>query len=101
MGIVFNNSLHFPDLWVWFSTIFCIFRIYGYGFQKILQIYGYTFEKFLQICGWYFCDLNGTTPYLGNSSYPPGIAPVMSKLVTFQRKGSSVVLKLLLNLLTG
>ena len=21
-----------PDLWVWFLTIFCIFRIYGYSF---------------------------------------------------------------------
>ena len=66
-----NNFLHFPDLWVWFSTIFCIFRIYGHGFQKILQIYGYTFEKFLQIYGWCFYDLNGTTP-LETQVPPPG-----------------------------
>ena len=46
-------------------------RIYGYTFEKFLRIYGYTFEKFLRIYGWYFYDLNGTTPYLGNSSYPP------------------------------
>ena len=53
------------------GELFLHFRIYGYDFQKILQIYGYTFEKFLQIDAWYFYDLNGTTPYLGNSSYPP------------------------------
>ena len=46
-------------------------RIYGYDFQKFLLSYGYTFERFLQIYGWYFCDLNGETPYLGNSSPPP------------------------------
>ena len=78
MGMVFNN--------------FSIFRIYGYSFfvkihilvncfgisgfigydfQQILQIYGYAFEKFLRIYGWYFYDLNGTTPYLRSSSYPP------------------------------
>ena len=55
------------------GELFWHFRIYGYDFQKILQIYGYTFEKFLWILyGWYFYDLNGTAPYLGNSSYPPG-----------------------------
>ena len=48
-----------------------ILQIYGYTFEKFLRIYGYTFEKFLRIYGWYFYDLNGTTPYLGNSSYPP------------------------------
>ena len=42
-----------------------------YDFQKILQIYEHTFEKFLRIYGWYFYDLNGTTPSLGNSSDPP------------------------------
>ena len=31
-----------------------------------------TFRKFLRTYGWYFDDLNGTTPYLGNSSEPPG-----------------------------
>ena len=66
MGIVFGKNSFIGEL-------FWHFRIYGYDFQKILQIYGYTFEKFLRIYGWYFCDLNGTTPYLGNSSYPPGI----------------------------
>ena len=54
------------------GELFWHFRIYGYGFQQILQIYGYTFEKFLRIYGWYFYDLNGTTPYLGNSSNPSG-----------------------------
>ena len=64
MGIVFcKNSFT--------SEIFWHFRIYGYDFQKIFRIYGYTFEKFLRIYGWYFYDLNGTTPYLRNSSYPP------------------------------
>ena len=53
------------------GALFWHLRIYGYDFQKILQIYGYTFKKFLWIYGWYFYDLNGTTPYFGNSSYPP------------------------------
>ena len=48
-----------------------LFLHFGYDFQQILQNYGYTFEIFLRIYGWYFYDLNGTTPYLGNSSYPP------------------------------
>ena len=69
MGIVFCKNSFIGEL-------FWHFRIYGYDFQKILQIYGYTFEKFLWIYGWYFYDLNGTTPYLGNSSCPPpGIPP--------------------------
>ena len=29
-----------------------------------------TFRKFLRTYGWHFDDLNGTTPYLGNSSDP-------------------------------
>ena len=54
------------------GKLFYHFRIYGYDFQKILRIYEYTFdEKFLRIYVWYFYDLNGTTPYLGNSSDPP------------------------------
>ena len=64
MGIVFCKNSFIGEL-------FWHFRIYGYDFQKILQIYGYTFEEFLRIYGWYFYDLNGTTPYLENSSYPP------------------------------
>ena len=64
MGVVFCKNLFIGEL-LWY------FWIYGYDFQKILQIYGCTFEKFLRIYGWYFYDLNGTTPYLGNSSYPP------------------------------
>ena len=63
MGIVFCENSFIGEL-------FWHFQIYGYDFQKILQIYGYTFEKFLRIYGWYFYDLNGTTPYLENSSYP-------------------------------
>ena len=61
-------------------------RIYGYDFQKFsrfmgilkfLRIYGYTFEKVFQIYGWYFYDLNGTTPCLGNSSYPAGFCSIL------------------------
>ena len=63
MGIVFCKNSFIGEL-------FWHFWIYGYDFQKILQIYGYTFEKFLRIYGWYLYDLNGTTLYLGNSSYP-------------------------------
>ena len=66
MAMLFNNCLHFSDLWVWFFVkihllvnIFWHFHIYGYDFQKIFRIYG-----------WYFYDLNGTTPYLGNPSDP-------------------------------
>ena len=64
MGIVLCKNSFIGEL-------FGHFRICGYDFQKILQIYGYTFEKFLRIYGWYSYDLNGTTPYLGNSNYPP------------------------------
>ena len=64
MGIVFCKNSFIGEL-------FWHFRIYGYDRQKLLQIYGYTYGKFLRIYGWYFYDLNGTTPYLGNSSYPP------------------------------
>ena len=67
MGIIFCKNSFIGEL-------FWRFQIYGYDFQKILQIYGYTFEKFLRIYRWYFHDLNGTTPYLGNlsDSPPPG-----------------------------
>ena len=68
MGIVFGKNS-------FISEIFWHFRIYGYDFQKIFRIYGYTFEKFLLIYRFYFYDLNGTTPYLGNSSDPPGVQP--------------------------
>ena len=68
MGIVFcKNSFS--------GELFWHFRIYGYDFRKIFQIYEYTVEKSLQVYGWYFYDWNGTTPYLGKSSYrpsPPG-----------------------------
>ena len=63
--------------------------IFGFGFMGILLrnfsgfmgillrnfsgFIGYTFEKFLRIYGWYNYDLNGTTPYLRNSSDPPGL----------------------------
>ena len=65
MGIVLCKNSFIGEL-------FWHFPIYGYDFQQILQIYGYTSEKFLRIYGRYLYDLNGTTPYLGNSSYPPG-----------------------------
>ena len=77
--MVFNNFFAFSGF---MSIVFCKnsfigelfwhFWIYGYDFQRILQIYGYTFEKFLWTYGWYFYDLNGESPYLGNSSYLPG-----------------------------
>ena len=75
MGIVFCKNSFIGEL-------LRHFRIYGYDFQKFLRIYGYTFEKSLRIYGWYFCDLNGTTPYLGNSSYPPP-GQFLSHLITF------------------
>ena len=83
MGMVFNNCFAFCRF---MGIVFCKnsftgesfwhFRIYGYDFEKFLRIYGYTFEKFLRNYGWYFYDLNGTTPYLRNSSDspPPGIS---------------------------
>ena len=64
MGIVFCKNSFTGEL-------FCHF-----------QIYGYTFEKFLRIYGWYFYDLNGTTPYLGNSSYSPGIRALSVEIST-------------------
>ena len=63
MGIVFCQNSFLGELF-WHS------RIYGYDFQKFLRIYG-----------WYFYDLNDTTPYLGNSSYPPSGL----KIVVFDR----------------
>ena len=60
------------------GELFWHFRIYGYDFQKILQIYG-----------WYFYDLNGTTPYLGNSSYPPPHSGI-SAIVCMRFSTSSV-----------
>ena len=64
MGIAFYQNSVIGELF-WHS------RVYGYDFRKFLRIYGYTFEKVFRIYGWYFYHLNGTTPYLGNSSYPP------------------------------
>ena len=61
MGIVFCKNL-------FISQLFGISRFMGMIF---VQIYGYTLEKFLRIYACYFYDLNGTTLYLGNSSYPP------------------------------
>ena len=88
MGMVFNNFQHFLNLLVWFSIIFNIFRIYWYGFfvkipllVNILRIlYVYTFQKFVRIYWWCLYDLNGTTLYLGNSSYPPPPLPIGSYL---------------------
>ena len=68
------------------GELFWHFRIYGYDFQQILLIYGYTFEKFLRIYGWYFYDLNGTTPYLGNSNYPPPPGNMFKRLRNFSDK---------------
>ena len=75
MGIVLCKNSFIGELF-WHFRIYGynfqqILQIYGYTFEKFLRIYGYTFEKFLRIYGWYFSDLNDTTPYLGNSSYPP------------------------------
>ena len=88
MGITFCKNSFIGEL-------FWHFRIYGYDFQKVFQIYGYSFEKFLRIFGyasenflriygWYFYDLNGTTPYLGNSSYPPPPGSTCYFTFTFQ-----------------
>ena len=75
MGIVFYQNSVIGELF-WHSRINGYdfsetLQIYGYSFEKFLRIYGYTFEKVFRIYWWYFYDLNGTTPYLGNSSYPP------------------------------
>ena len=85
MGIVFCQNSFIGELF-WHSRIYGyyfseILQIYGYTFEKFLRIYGYTFEKFLRIYGWYFYDLNGTTPYLGNSSYPPGVTEHSRKTI--------------------
>ena len=78
MGMVFSNVLHFPDLWALFSakihlfvSCFGISGFMGMIFRIFFRFMGILFEKFLRIYGWYFCDLNGTTSYLGNSSDPP------------------------------
>ena len=78
MGIVFYQNSFIGEL-SWQS------RFYGYDFQKFsrfmgilekfVRIYGHTFEKFLQTYGWYFYDLNDTTAYPGDSSYPPPPPP--------------------------
>ena len=88
MGIVFYQNSFIGELF-WHS------RIYGYDFKKFLRIYGYTFEKFLRIYGWYFHDLNGTTPYLGNSSYPPprGAVQLLLKGKRGQPQGGANVAK--------
>ena len=71
MDIVFCQNSFIGELFWHFRIYGYDFqKFYGYTFEKFLRIYGYTFEKFLRIYGWYFYDLNGTAPYLGNSSYP-------------------------------
>ena len=77
IGMVFNIFLHFPDLWVYISERIhllvssCdISGFMGMIFRKFSRLMG-TLEKFLRIYGWYFYDLNGTIPYLGNASNPP------------------------------
>ena len=66
------------------GIVFCKNPFIGELFWH-LRIYGYNFQKFLRIYGWYCYELNGTTPYLGNSSYPPpqGCLP---KLVRYDMK---------------
>ena len=76
MDMAFSNFLYFPDLSVWFFcekihllvSFFRHCRIHGYDFQKNFRIYRYTFQKCLRIHERYFCDVNGTALYLGNSS---------------------------------
>ena len=92
MGIVFCQNSFIGELF-WHSRIYGydfseILQIYGYTFEKFLRIYGYTFEKFLRIYGWYFYDLNGTTPYLGNSNYPPPPGPYLRKRQLSSEKSS-------------
>ena len=71
MGIVsYQNSV--------IGELFWHSQIYGYDFQKFSRL-GILLRNFSGLLGmWYFYDLNGTTPYLGNSSYPP---PPGSKVV--------------------
>ena len=69
MGMVFNNVQHFPDLWVWLSRIFNIFRIYGYGFFgkinllvsifRISESMGMIFRKFSGFLGILFRKFSG------------------------------------------
>ena len=68
MGMVLNNVLHFPDLWVsFFIKLHLLVSCSGiFGFM------GMIFRKFLRIYGWHFYYLNGTAPYFGNSSNPLG-----------------------------
>ena len=89
-GMVFNNFLHLPDLWVKFSVRIHLFgelfwhsRIYGYDFQTFSRFMGILlrnfsgfmdilfFEKFLRIYGGYFYDLNGTNPVSWKLKLPP------------------------------
>ena len=76
LGYLFKTGCGFMDTVFYKGSfvgeLFLHFRIYGYDFQKFLRIHGHTFQKFLWIYALYFCNLNGTTPYLGNSSDPPG-----------------------------
>ena len=73
-GYGFENFFAFSEF---MGKIFCknssigeLFGLIGMILRKFFRIYGHTFGKFRRIYGWYFYDLNGTTPYLGNSSDP-------------------------------
>ena len=63
-------------------SCFGISGFMGMIFRKFSRFMGIPLsEKFLRIYGWYFYDLNRTTPYRGNSSYPPppGVSICSSK----------------------
>ena len=58
MGMVFNNSLHLPDLWVLFSiriqllvSFFGIPGFYGYDFQKFSRFMGILLRNFSGFMG--------------------------------------------------
>ena len=70
MGMVFNNFIKFPDLWVvkihllmsYFDICSVMRMIFRKNFPDLWV--KSTSQKILQIYEWYF------TPYLGNSSDP-------------------------------
>ena len=74
LDVDFNNFFTFSGSWVWFFVKIHLLVIFiGIsGFmvsfsENFLDLWVY-FSEFLRIHGWYFYDLNGTNPHLGNSS---------------------------------
>ena len=64
-----------------------------FNVRLVVTKYGLLPEKFLRIYGLYFYDLNGTTPYLGNSSYPPpGLVCHKTRTLVGQRQEKTLPL---------